>query len=73
MRWQLLEKLIKSFARFDPLLVAHLAEDIFTDDLKDLLGQIDRYGCTSRQIGRRQGLINRTMIFMDSPSLSMAV
>jgi hypothetical protein len=63
MRWQLLEKLIKSFARFDPLLVAHLAEDIFTGDLKDLLGQIDRYGCTSRQIGRRQGLINRTMIF----------
>ncbi|VVM99071.1 hypothetical protein PS659_03254 [Pseudomonas fluorescens] len=63
MRWQLSEKLIKRLARLDSLLVAHLAENIFTGDLKDLLGQIDRQGCAGRQIGRRQGLINRTMIF----------
>ena len=42
MRRHLLEKLIKRLARLNPLLVAHLAEDIFTGDLKDLLGQIDR-------------------------------
>ncbi|MNC35341.1 hypothetical protein D3C75_838240 [compost metagenome] len=63
MRRQLLEKLIERLARLDPLLEAHLAENIFTGDLKNLLGQIDRQGCAGRQIGRRQGLINRTMLF----------
>ncbi|MNC25929.1 hypothetical protein D3C75_740380 [compost metagenome] len=63
MRRQLSEKIIKRLARLDPLLVEYLAEDIFTGNLKDLFGQIDRQGYAGRQIGRRHRLLNRTMIF----------
>jgi hypothetical protein len=45
------QKRREGFARFDALLVAHLAKGVLACNLKDSLGQIHRYHSTGSQIG----------------------